>query len=181
MAQTERVEIVEEPSRPGRLCARLGVFDGIGAVVGVQAHIGEYLELQEVRQLREFLQKRLFDVGMGVAHGQPAAVLRVPDLHRHIAEHRFRILVEFKRPVAVHDHVELVDLVVQADVHELLPFFKAPQLAVEADAAIAGVPGERGRDRAHRQRRIIDTLPQHLLLPGGERDPPAPAEASSRW
>jgi len=113
-----------------------------------------------MRVLREPLEERLLDVGVGVAYREPAAVLRVPDFDRDVSEHRLRVLVELERPVAVHDHVELVYLVVEADVHELDPLVVAPELAIEADAPVARVPRERRRDRAHRERRPVGNLAQ---------------------
>ena len=83
-----------------------------------------------------------------------------------------RVLRELEGPVPVHAQVELVQLVVGGDVQELLPLLEAPQLGIEADAAVAGVPGEGGRQGAHLEAGVVvnrDATGPHLGPVAGEQ------------
>ena len=124
------------------------MLDGVSAVVGIESDVGKYFDLQLMRKRDKLVEERFFKVGVRIPDGQPAAVFCVPNLHRNIAQRRLGIAWHIKRPVAVHYKVKLVDLIVQANIQIFDPFLIAPKLAVKAETAIAGIPGEGLGDRA---------------------------------
>ncbi len=155
IAQAQGIEIVQELASLRRDHPGFGMLDRIRPVVGVQPDVGEERKLHHMAQIEQLGQIGMLDVRVRVPDGEPVIVLGVPDIHRDVPIDRLGVFLKLERPISIHNHVELVDLVVHANVEEFDPLVVSPQLGIKADPPVAGIPRKGGCNRPNGDGRPI--------------------------